>query len=295
MPTIETSGGRAGYELVGEGPPLLMFSGGPGLSTRFVRADAEIFAERFACYMVDAPGTGDSSPPASPADYDHLSHARFYDEVRSALGLDQVSVFGWSFGGTVALSYAARFPDRVDRCIAVRAFGFGTDVDAGEKGEAAAEMERALARHENAPWYPQARSAMDRWTRDVLSANDGAEVVAMLRAVLPLYFAYPERPEIRPRIEALIEGLTIDLRAAKAWEGGLYQSTDIRPLVGKIKAPTLLLAGALDLIGGPAQARPLADAIPGADLEVMTGCGHMPSLEDPGIYRSLVFAWLDRS
>ena len=46
--------------------------------------------------------------------------------------------------------------------------------------------------------------------------------------------------------------LEVDLRAVKVWEGGLYQRGDLRPLLGRIECPTLVVCGALDLIGGPA-------------------------------------------
>ena len=43
-----------------------------------------------------------------------------------------------------------------------------------------------------------------------------------------------------------------NLAAGKAWEGGLYQSVDRRPLLGRIRCPTLIVAGELDFICGPA-------------------------------------------
>ncbi|HYX84135.1 MAG TPA: alpha/beta fold hydrolase, partial [Gaiellales bacterium] len=109
-------GRRASYEIVGEGEPLLMFMGGPGLPARLIWKDAELLAGRFASYLIDPHGSGESSPPADPGAYDHLGHARFYDEVRRALGLGRVSVHGLSFGGTVALTYAALFPEETIRC-----------------------------------------------------------------------------------------------------------------------------------------------------------------------------------
>ena len=97
---VRLRGGRqASYEVVGEGEPLLMFMGGPGFPAELMRSDAELLGGRFASYLIDPPGSGDSSPPAHAGEYDHRGHAAFYDEVRSALGLRRVSVLGSSFGG----------------------------------------------------------------------------------------------------------------------------------------------------------------------------------------------------
>jgi pimeloyl-ACP methyl ester carboxylesterase len=54
----------------------------------------------------------------------------------------------------------------------------------------------------------------------------------------------------------------------------------------------LVVAGELDFICGPAQARPIADGISGAELVMLPGCGHIPSVEAPQAYRQAVLAFL---
>ena len=165
-------GQNATYEVIGSGgEPLLTFVGGPGLSARLMRADAELFAERFTCYLTDPHGSGSSTPPQDETAYDPVGHARFYEEVRRALNLGPVSVHDVSFGGTVALTYAALFPEVTTRCIAVSAFAVGEELDEEEGGDAAAEMEAALARHAHAEWYPEAREVWDDWTARALAGS----------------------------------------------------------------------------------------------------------------------------
>ena len=186
------NGRVATYEVIGSGgEPLLAFVGGPGLAARLMRPDAELFAERFTCYLIDPHGSGGSTPPRDETAYDPVGHARFYDEVRRALDLGPVSVYGVSFGGTVALTYAALFPENTARCIAVSAFAVGEELDEEEGGEAAAEMETALVRHAEAEWYLEAREVWDAWTPRALAATDPEEIKDMLATVFPLYTAYP--------------------------------------------------------------------------------------------------------
>ena len=286
---------RASYEIVGEGEPLLMFMGGPGLPARLIWKDAELLAGRFASYLIDPHGSGESSPPADPGAYDHLGHARFYDEVRRALGLGRVSVHGLSFGGTVALTYAALFPEETIRCLAVSAFGLGTDVDEAEGGEGEAEMDAMLQRHAGAPWYAGARATWDAWTERTLAAENAAEAEEMFATVLPLYFAHPDRPDVAAGIAEFRSRLAVDLEASKAWENGLYQTTDLRPLLGDVSCPTLVAAGEVDLICGPAQAARIASAVSGSELIVFPDCGHFPALEAPGPYQRALLDRLDRS
>jgi proline iminopeptidase len=284
-------GRAATYDVIGSGEPLLSFVGGPELSARLMRPDAQLFAERFTCYLIDPHGSGGSTPPQDETSYDHIGHARFYDEVRRALELGTVNVHGVSFGGTVALTYAALFPEVTTSCIVVSAFAVGEELDEEESGDAVAEMEAALGRHADAPWYPEAREVCDAWTPRALAATEPVEVSDMLATVWPLYAAYPDRPDVRKALDEARAMLEVDLRAVKVWERGLYQRGDLRPLLPRIECPTLVVCGALDLIGGPAQSRQIVPWVPAADLLVLPDCGHMPALEQPQFYRDAVLEW----
>jgi pimeloyl-ACP methyl ester carboxylesterase len=286
---VSLPGGRtAEYTEIGEGEPLLVFTGGPGLDAAAMQRHAELLETLFRSYVIEPPGSGRSSPPDDPSGYDHLGHARFYDEVRRALGLERVSVLGWSFGGTVALTYAAEYPDVVDRCIAVAPFAFGTDVD---QGEAAAEMQRLLERHRDAEWYPEAIEVWDNWTERALAAEDAVTVEDMFRRALPLYAADPSRPAVAEEIEHYGASTRVNLDAVKAWEGGLYQSIDLRPLLPRVRARTLVVVGQLDPIAGPAQARAIAEALPRATIRTLPARGHLVAIEDAAGYCRAVMAW----
>jgi 2-hydroxy-6-oxonona-2,4-dienedioate hydrolase len=287
--TVDLGDGRqATLEVVGNGPPMFWFEGGPGLPARLSRPEAELFADSFSVYLIDPHGSGGSTPPADPSLYDHIGHARFYDEVRKALGLHQVSIAGMSFGGTVALTYTSLYPEATVRCIAVSAFAVGTEAD---DGEAAAEMERMLSPHSGAGWYGHARRVWDEWTEQVLSATDAAQVDDMFHAVFPIYFAHPDPADVTVLIEWAGRELRTDLEALKAWEGGLYQGFDLRPMLATIARPTLVVSAELDPICGPAQARQIVAAVPRAELVIVPDCGHFPAWEAPEQFKAIVLDW----
>ena len=290
--SVELPGGRrAAYEVIGDGEPLLYFQGGPGVSASLLRDDAELLSDRFAVYLIDPHGSGGSTAPADPADYDPAGHARFYEAVRRALGLERFTVMGISFGGVVALAYSALFPDAPARCIAISARAVGED----EQGaDAEQEMEQMLARHSEAPWYESARATWDAWTPRVLAATDAREVDAMMAEVLPLYTAHPESPGVQRLVEAWRNDGQSDLAAAKAWENGLWQTMDIRPLLSQVSCPTLLLVGGLDMICGPAHGQALARAIPDAHVVTVPDCGHFIPTEAPKAFRNAVVSFSER-
>jgi proline iminopeptidase len=291
--TVALPGGRtASYEVIGSGRPALMFAGGPGFSAAYMSGDAGLLSDVLCSYLIDPHGSGSSTPPANPADYSAEGHARFYEEVRQALALPPVVVLGHSFGATTALTYAALFPHRTAACVAVAAFGIGPGADAQQAGAAEAEMEALLARHAGSSWYSAARPVMDSWTERLLAATDPAEMEQMMATVLPFYLAEPDKPEVAARLAELTRLIKADLAAGQAWEGGLYQSVDLRPLLNRITRPTLIVAGELDFVCGPAQAEPIASLITGAQLVMLPGCGHMPSIEAPEQYRHAVVEFL---
>jgi proline iminopeptidase len=278
--------------VIGEGEPALMLPGGPGLAAAYLRSTAQLFSSTWRCYLIDPHGSGGSTPPADPAQYSPQGHVEFYEQVRSALGLPALTVIGHSFGATTSITYAALAPQAVLRVIALAPLGLGTEVDEAEGGGAAAEMERAVSGHAGSAWYPAARTAWDTWTERVLAADDPAVVDELFNAALPLYFAHPDEPRVAAAIDALRRELRGDLAAAKAWEGGLYQTVDLRPLLGRVAAPTLIVAGELDLICGPAQAAPLAAGIAAAELALIPDCGHFMAAESPDELRRIVHEWL---
>jgi pimeloyl-ACP methyl ester carboxylesterase len=273
---------EAAYEVIGDGPPLLYFQGGPGFSAALLRRDAELVADHFAVYLIDPAGSGGSTPPSDASAYDHVGHARFYHEVSRALGIRSAVIAGFSFGGIVALTYAALYPDATSRCIAVSARVVGVEV---EGDDAAAEMQTFLSRHAGQPWFPVARKTWDEWTERVLAADDAREVDDMMATILPLYTAHPDRPGVRAMVADWRRDVKTDLAALKVWESGLWQRIDARPLLGEIRCPTLVLTGALDVICGPAQGRVIADAVPDARSTVVPECGHFVAAEAPEMFR----------
>jgi pimeloyl-ACP methyl ester carboxylesterase len=67
---------------------------------------------------------------------------------------------------------------------------------------------------------------------------------------------------------------------------------DSLSMLGSIKAPTLVLVGEDDQITPPDHAREMADAIPGARLETIPGCGHLSTLEAPEDCTRHLLRWL---
>lgn len=70
---------------------------------------------------------------------------------------------------------------------------------------------------------------------------------------------------------------------------------DLRPLLPAVACPALVACGEADLLTPPEHAREIAAGIPGAQLELVPGAGHMLTMEEPQRLSALVGRWLEAS
>jgi pimeloyl-ACP methyl ester carboxylesterase len=75
---------------------------------------------------------------------------------------------------------------------------------------------------------------------------------------------------------------------------GMAERPDSTPQLRSINVPTQLIVGARDEITPPGDARLLARAIPGAQIEIIENAGHMPSLEQSAAFNRVLAAFLER-
>lgn len=97
----------------GQGSPLLLLNGLGGLMRTFDPLRDEL--DGFMTITLDVPGVGKSQMPRWPIRLP--SHADVIAEMLQQLGIEQVDVFGVSWGGALAQEFALRYPSRVRRLI----------------------------------------------------------------------------------------------------------------------------------------------------------------------------------
>ena len=117
---LRVNGTTLDCETIGEGPPCLVLHGGPGTDSSGLRVSLGGLAGRLGLRMVfyDHRGHGRSAwGPAEESTHDQL--VADAEGVRTALGLGPVHVLGVSWGGFLALLYAARYPTSLRRLVVV--------------------------------------------------------------------------------------------------------------------------------------------------------------------------------
>ena len=110
---------------------------------------------------------------------------------------------------------------------------------------------------------------------------------------IPILF--PEEKRGDERLLGIARQMAADTGADTflAQQRAIMARIDSRPRLGEIAVPTLLIWGERDGITSRAHHDEIAEAIPGARLEVVSGAGHLPTVEAPERVVSLLTSFID--
>jgi 3-oxoadipate enol-lactonase len=232
----------------GTGPAVLLLHG-VGTASASFRAQFDGLGDAFELIAWDAFGYGRSGdPPPSAALDDYADAAATLLDVR---GVREAHVAGVSWGGVVATRLALRHPGRVRTLALVSSTCGRKDNQAVRDGFPARIA--SLTRDGVRAW---AEARLDRQVSPTASAELRREIVETAVASVRL-----------PGFAAAL---------------GTLADTDHRPRLGAVRAPAVVLAGERDPVTGVAESRVLAAGIPGAELVLVPGGGHLLNQEVPG-------------
>lgn len=110
-------GVRLEYEVLGEGPPLLLLHGGFAGRSTFSRQRS--LAARYRLVMPSSRGHDGTDNTLSPAFGFDTTEVDDVLAVMRAEGIDRTHILGHSSGGATAFAFACRFPDRVHRLVLI--------------------------------------------------------------------------------------------------------------------------------------------------------------------------------
>ncbi|KJK36459.1 alpha/beta hydrolase [Streptomyces variegatus] len=265
MPVFSAPDGtRLACHLHGEGEPLVILPGGPMRASAYLGNLGGLDAHR-QLVLLDLRGTGESGPPADPGTYRCDRLVDDVEALRLHLGLERMDLLAHSAGGSLAMLYAARYPERVGRLALVTAtpWALGWPATAGDRLTAA-----RLRTSE--PWFAEAFPAFEAW----LGGTGDFDPV-----FLPFFYG---RWDDTARAHAAREEAETNDDAADLYGAeGAYDPDATRSALARLTAHVLVLAGGVDGGPSPSLARRAAEVFPAAEFTVQPGAGHYPWLDDP--------------
>jgi proline-specific peptidase len=283
MDELTTADGRRlAYRRVGTGPTLVCHPGGPGFSSLYFGELGGLGAE-LELVLLDPRGTGGSDPPADSRAFAIEDYVSDLEELRDHLGLERMPLLGHSHGGIVAMAYAASHPERVERLVLASTTA---RFSAAQK----AAMEEAMEARAGEPWYADARDALQTELEGDFA--NGEELMSLSVRMMPFYFALYGESE-RAWTQSLA-GDRLNADSTRLWEREILEHFDLRPQLGRIRAPTLVITGEKDFITGPSGVAELEQGLTGAEAEIviLPGIGHLIFVEAPEAFREAVLTFL---
>ncbi len=272
---VEVQGLRTHYLAAGEaGSPVFLLHGG-GLDSGSLtwRLALAPLAQTHRVYAPDWPGYGESAKPRIRYTLEY--YIDFLGQLMDALGLERASLVGISLGGGIALGYALRSPQRVDRLVLVDSHGLGASIPYGCLGYLLVHL----------PWVNEWSWTALAKSRDLVRRSLAGMVcdpAAISDELVDEMYRLVQEPGVGAAWRSL-------QRSEVAW---LRSRTVYVDRLGELSVPTLILHGEGDQLVPVAWARRAQGLIKNAQLVVVPGARHWLPREKPEEFNRLVGQFL---
>jgi 2-hydroxy-6-oxonona-2,4-dienedioate hydrolase len=264
-PVGDGAGGEIVWHVWGEArtgvPPLVLFHGGSGSWTHWLRNIEALVADGRQLWVPDLPGFGDSEVPPDGTDADAMV-APLRAGLQALLGAQACDLVGFSFGGMTAGLLAAAHPELVQRLVVVGAPAMGVVPER--------QIQLKGWRHLNTP---QAQMEAHRYNLAALMLSDPALID---EETLALHVLNVSRDRLPRRRLAHTDILARSLPKVRCPVHAIYGERDAlyKQWIGE-------LAGAFQATGPQFQG-----------LALLPGCGHWVQYESPDAFHQALRAAL---
>lgn len=288
---VDANGVMIYYKILGRGEPLLIVHGGPGASHDYFLPHLLPLARHHKLVFIDERGSGRSQKLEDPSGYTVENMVEDVEAVRSALGLDQVTLLGHSYGGALAQAYALKYQKNLSHLILGSTWSSTKALNellVRMKQNLSPELRQRIDSLESAGLYGHGKEyEKNRYTTDYMVAAWG-------EGYFP--FIYQNRPD--PNYDPVDNGkMSWDLYREMWGEHGEFvvdgnlKSVEYTHRLSNIKVPTLILVGDHDECD-PSLAEAMHQKIAGSQLVVFPKAGHMTFVDQPEMFRKAVETFL---
>lgn len=237
---------------------LIVVSGGPGVSHDYVLGLRTLAGPDVRVVFYDQRGSGLSTTPAAGR-WDVATYVDDLEAVRQAVGANRPWILGHSWGGAVALQYAAKYPDQLSGLIIADSMAM-TSTSKAEADKQVGARIGELKKQGHIPAH--------------LPKQVGDDCLPAQRAYGPIYYANPSHPSAHKQAgtcSTRVFDLVLDT----------LKQFDFRPDAARVTAPTLVIYGDKDPFQTAQSVADFTGSLPRARAAVMPTCGHIPWIECP--------------
>jgi len=258
--SITTDQGIVHYEVYGRGKPVILLHGWLG-SWGLWQETMGFLGRYYRTYALDFWGFGESGKKRET--YAVQDFVSLVNQFMEQLGIMHAPLVGHSMGGTVSLSVAIRYPERVSKVVVVGSPIVGSSLAVPLK---------------LAGYRPIAFMLFNMMGAFRFTMKMAAPIICRDKRFADMM----DRDLSRTTVESFLLSIAS------------LRRTDLRPMLDQIKIPAMGIYGDRDVIVHPKQWQPMQKGITHAHIERFPMAGHFPMLEEPQSFSEKLKAFLDK-
>jgi len=276
--SIQLSNASLCYEIKGEGLPVLLLSGGPGVSSQQLVRLRDSISQKFKSILFDQRGTGQSR--SFPLDSTTINLKQSVQDIATLLKelkINKVTIIGHSWGAMLAVSFAIEYPSQINKLVLI------------DSGPLAFSDYEIQASNVYARASKVEKEYMDRLEDSMKTSPSRA--LGMARAKQFLRFITYDATKTDSLFEEICKGGSSPVMSMLMFQDLQKTNYNVKNRIGSIKFPTLVICGRQDPIGifPSIYLKELNNNI---NLIWIEKSGHYPWLEQPAAFFPELFKFL---
>jgi len=266
------------YRTVGSGAPVVLLSGGPGFEVDYLLPVGDFLPASYQRVFLEQRGTGRSRVELTSDTMTIRNVVEDLEGLRVHLKQERLFLVGHSWGGMLAMAYAAAHPDRIDRMILIG------------PGGPTLEFTQWFPDNIRMRLRPEDLEAERRWDDAAEKHGVDPDKAALegIRAITPGYFF--DREKGLAFAKQLTDGM-VHAKVNTLLFDDMAKHYDSRPGLQRLDRPVLIVQGHQDPVGDKT-AEDIHAALKTSVLTYINKCGHFPWLEQPEMLRTAISEFL---
>ncbi len=278
---VKVDGAELYYQVFGEGDPIIVLHGGPGLNQNYFFPQMLELAKNHQLIFYDQRGCGKSTGNHTPEEISIEQYVLDLEALRINLGLNKVTLCGHSFGGILAARYASSYPDNLNALILMN------------PGPLCSEGMRSYFKEMRMRLGGHSPLMVNTEKLPALAHQYPEEFEMIFRTILSAYLFNPKHAEdinIDFDSESMRKKMEVD---RIVWDFLANNEYDYHEDLNKITCPSLIIHGTHDPIP-PHTAEKIGKHISDITYFLLEECGHLPFVEKPDEFFPLVEEFLEK-
>lgn len=265
---IKANNAELFYRIFGQGEPIIVIHGGPGLSQDYLLPEMAKLAENNLVIFYDQRGSGLSTGEINS---DSMQIGIFLDDleaVRKFFGYKSVTILGHSWGGFLAMHYAIRHPESIHKLILLNS------VPGSAEEYSLFEQEYMKRLNPNLDELTAIKES-----KEFIEGNP-ATVEKYYRIIFEGAFYNSEKIHLLNLCMSSQASINLS-KVNEVFEQTVFSKPfNLHDQLKQVRIPTLIVHGDYDTIP-PSTALKLHESIQASKYILIKNCGHFPYIETP--------------